>query len=765
VREIGDQAQNESDAILAAIIRSSLDCIVVVDHDGRVVEFNAAAEATFGYARAEALGRPIAELIVPPHLRRAHGDGLARYLSGGEPRVLGRRVEVEAMRAGGETFPVELAITEVRVGERRLFTACLRDLSEKRAAAAALEASEARLAGFLDHAPAAMYLKDLDGRYVLANPFMLRALGRGADEVIGAHYADVVDPSTVPEIEATDRALLASGRPQLDEGGFRSPAGEGHVISVRFPVRDGAGAISHLGGVIIDVTERKRAEAQARESERRFSALTQFHPVPVTFVRVQDEQIVLANPAFYEMMRLPADAGDTLNRRSWYAGRQERDRIVALCRAKTRVDGVEAHMRRFDGSPFWAAISWRWIELDGEPVVVSSFVDLTDRKAAEAELARSREALHQSEKLTALGSLLAGVSHELNNPLAIVVGEAVVLEEDAEGTAFADGAARIKRAAERCARIVQNFLAMARQRPPERVAVDVNQLLGSALELAGYGLRTAGVRVATDLAPDLPRLSADPDQLHQVFLNLLINAQQAMQEVAGRRELAIRSYADGARVVFEFADTGPGVPPEIAPRIFEPFYTTKPQGAGTGVGLSYSQGIVEAHGGTLELLDGGIGATFRLGLPVGPPTDGHEDRTPAEPAGEASAGSVLIVDDEVDLAATLARLLERRGYAVEVAGGGAEGLARLARRDYDVILSDLRMPDVDGPAIFAWLSVERPHLVDRLAFVTGDTLGPAAVRFLADAGRPYVEKPFTRESIAKLLRELGAAPADAPAGR
>jgi two-component system NtrC family sensor kinase len=248
-----------------------------------------------------------------------------------------------------------------------------------------------------------------------------------------------------------------------------------------------------------------------------------------------------------------------------------------------------------------AAITARRIVYEGVRATVGAIVDLTERKRIEAELARQREALYQSEKLSALGSLLAGMAHEINNPLSVVVGRAILLEEDAPDAATAAAVVKIRQAAERCTRIVKTFLAMARQQPPERVPVHLNELISAALELVSYGLRTAGITVRLDLASDLPTLLADAAQLQQVFSNLFVNAQQALLEVPEPRWLHVTTCWERQShvVCITVTDNGPGVPAPIHSRIFDPFFTTKPLGVGTGVGLSLSHAIITAHGGSL----------------------------------------------------------------------------------------------------------------------------------------------------------------------
>jgi two-component system NtrC family sensor kinase len=207
----------------------------------------------------------------------------------------------------------------------------------------------------------------------------------------------------------------------------------------------------------------------------------------------------------------------------------------------------------------------------------------------------------------------------------------------------------------------------------------------------------------------------------------------------------------------EVADNGPGVRPEVRRRVFEPFFTTKPQGAGTGLGLSFSLGVAEAHGGSLTLADRDEGAVFRLTLPAAETV--ADIAAPVVYAhGEEACGQALVVDDEPEVAEMLAELLEGMGYRVRVADTGASARHQLQARDFDLILSDLRMPDVDGPALHAWIAAERPHLLARLGFVTGDTLGPAAARFLAKANRPCLEKPFTAQALRSFVGRVRKAP-------
>jgi PAS domain S-box-containing protein len=378
------------------------------------------------------------------------------------------------------------------------------------------------------------------------------------------------------------------------------------------------------------------------------------------------------------------------------------------------------------------------------------------RIAGEAELERQSEALRQSEKMAAFGSLLAGVAHELNNPLAIVIGNALMLSEELEGSAQAERAQRVQAAAERCGRIVRSFLTMARQHKAEMRPATVQSLVDDALQLLAYPMRTSGVTVEQDIASDLPAVLCDPDQMIQVLSNLLTNARHALEDRPLPRRVRLRAHAAGEWVELEVADNGPGVPDDIRSRMFDPFFTTKPVGSGTGIGLAVSRGIMEAHGGSLILAPSdGEGACFVVRLPLAGEASQMSCTTDTTAVSQTPpARSVLVVDDEPDIGELLAEMLQKLGYRIEVKVSGEAAQEALMQRDYDVVLCDLRMPGLDGPALYDWMAAHRPHLCARTAFITADTLSASSHRFLARAGRPILEKPFVPADLRQLLAQL-----------
>ncbi len=374
-----------------------------------------------------------------------------------------------------------------------------------------------------------------------------------------------------------------------------------------------------------------------------------------------------------------------------------------------------------------------------------------------SESKRVQEALRQSEKLAAMSELLAGVAHELNNPLTVVVGQTVLLSHALAGAPLAARAEKISRAAERCTRIVRNFLALAREYPPEHQEVPLDRIVREAVELLAYQLRVDNVEVVLNLAGDLPALWADPHQLHQVVVNLVTNAHHAMREVATPRTLTFVTRADPARrrVLLEVNDTGPGIRSEIQGRIFDAFFTTKPPGQGTGLGLSLCQGIVENHGGSIRVESRpGHGATFLVELPVRVRPAGARQAPPAEALPPMPGKVILVVDDEPEVADVLAEMLAADGHRVTTAANGALALDALRRGAYDVILSDVRMPVLDGPGLYRELERQYPQLVRRFVFITGDTLGPETRDLLDRTGAPNLTKPFNAEDVRRAVARI-----------
>jgi PAS domain S-box-containing protein len=419
---------------------------------------------------------------------------------------------------------------------------------------------------------------------------------------------------------------------------------------------------------------------------------------------------------------------------------------------------LELEAQRADGSVFPCELSIHEVKAAGRVFFTAWLRDLTPMRQAQAELARQRKRLHQSEKMSALGSLLAGVAHELNNPLAVVVAQTTLLEATAKDPAVRDRAARIHAAAARCGRIVKTFLAMVRQQEPMRAAVDVNAVLRGALDLAGYGLKSAGVAVELALDPALGTIQADPDQLGQVAVNLVVNAQAALSDHPEPRLLRVESWPEPGRGIgFAVEDNGPGVPEALRERIFEPCMTTKPLGAGTGLGLAVCRNILAAHGGTIGLEGGRLGgARFVVRLPPGEAASAAVHLP--QPATAPQRHRVLVVDDEPEVGTALAELLGLHDVQAETVTDIPAAVARLEAARFDAVFCDLRMPGGGGTALYRHAVRAQPHLRGRFAFVTGDTVaGPGAIGALdPEAPPPILEKPFAAADVREIVERMRA---------
>lgn len=559
--------------------------------------------------------------------------------------------------------------------------------------------------------------------------------------------------------QATCRALgivAAITIPVLKDGRLRSLLSV-HQNEVRQWKPSEVALVSALADSTWATLERVRAEEERAESEALLSALLQHAPIGI-FLKSDDGRFKLVNDAMARLL------GRTREEMIGHSSAELFDaHTAAAIEAADRAtlasgEPVAIEAAAPDGATYAFGLTTRFpVQTRSGPALAGFLIDVSERRRADAELAVSREQLYQSEKIAALGSLLAGVSHELNNPLAIIVAQAEMLAREAEGTSAAQRVGRIRRAAEQSARIVQTFLAMARQKAPSRAVVDLPPVVAAALDLVQYGLTTSKVMVRVDHAPDLPPVNADADQLQQVVINLIVNAHQAMMLVDRPRVLTITTARDGSgrMVVLDIADTGPGIPPEYRRRVFEPFFTTKPEGVGTGVGLSFSQGIVEAHDGRLELVESGpTGTRFRISLPIATATG---ERAPADDTAALlppTRRQALVIDDEPDVAETIAdvlRVLQVDAVAVFTA---AEAQALIGARHFDLIISDFRMPDLDGQGLYEWLRATHPEAAASFVFSTGDTLGSVSQTYIAASGRPILEKPFTVASVRALVAQL-----------
>jgi len=406
------------------------------------------------------------------------------------------------------------------------------------------------------------------------------------------------------------------------------------------------------------------------------------------------------------------------------------------------------------------------ISSNDRSAVVLLFDDQTERR-------RLQDQLIQSEKMSAIGQLIAGIAHDLNNPLASVLGFADFLTEVPHVPPnIREPLTVIREEAERASSIVRNLLGFARKQDHQRRPTALKPLLDGTFVLLRNQLMAHRVEARIEVEPDLPMPDVDPNQIQQVFVNLINNAAQAVASTGRPGTIVVRArrWLDG--VAIDIIDDGPGMSESLATQVFEPFFTTKAEGEGTGLGLSISQGIVKEHGGRIMLSsEEGKGSTFTVQLPIYtrtsmPPTDATT-RTPTRRL------RVLVVDDEPHILHYMRATLEAWGHIPVVAGDGEEALSRASGEQFDLIISDLRMPRYGGREFYEELSRRNPPMAARLVFSTGDTVRGDTLAFLETLDRPYLHKPFSLAELRTLLadvvsetgphaavRDSGARPAD-----
>jgi len=358
----------------------------------------------------------------------------------------------------------------------------------------------------------------------------------------------------------------------------------------------------------------------------------------------------------------------------------------------------------------------------------------------------------QAEKLAAVGQLVAGVAHELNNPLTAVMGfsEFLLMAEcppEVKATL-----SKVHGAANRCRRIIQHLLSFSGEQESRRRPADLNELAADVLEFSGRALSDKGIEVVTDYEQELPLVSVDADRMKQVLLGMVNNAVEAMED-RPERTLTARTWSEDEKVFLSLADTGVGIPEANLTKVFDPFFTTHEIGQGVGLGLSTCYAVVQKFGGTVSVeSEAGAGTTFTIELPVGEPEEVATEYVPGQPAHGRPHWRVLVVEDEEDLRAMYEVVLRREGYELVLAANGAEAIEALAHGPYDIILLDMKMPGTDGADFCTHLEANCPEEMRKVLFATGDTVSERTRWWIEHTGRPVLNKPFQIEELIGALR-------------
>jgi len=594
-------------------------------------------------------------------------------------------------------------------------------------------------------------------RIVYMSDVGVEILGHPRDTIVGG----VARAFLTPE----EQALRQLGQPTQPAGPRPPRPLETAVVTGdgrRVPVEVTLAPIALEGESIIvvffrDITERKQALEAVRRSQERFRLLFELAPDAVW---VNDgARLVYVNPGAAKM--LGYDTVDELlaidPRRIVHPDDHEAmvSRTHEMMRTGQPLPSHEYRTCRKDGTVLVTEVQSMPIEWDGRKALLGVARDVTARKEMEARLARS-------ERLAALGTLLAGIVHELNNPLAYTllgVDQALAQLEripfSPEAAALGELLREVRGGTRRVASIVGQLRSTSQPDGNDRDAIDLRAVIQAALRVAGNEIRHRA-RVVTELG-EVPPIRGSAARLEQVFLNLVVNAAQsfAASDAAADNEIRIR-LRPGERdtVTIDVIDNGAGIPPDVLPRIFDPFFTTKAVGVGMGLGLSICHNIVTAHRGTLDVDSApGRGSRFRVTLPVRQSTVGQVPaEAPAPAAGAQRRRRVLIVDDEAPLAAMLGRMLgDDYDFQLASSAPDALDLLRAGGPLFDIVLCDLMMPQMNGMDFYRAVSKLLPELVDRFIFMTGGAFTPWAADFLASSLRPCLEKPFDYRTLRAML--------------
>jgi len=746
------------------LIDSFDDVLLSMTLDGELRAVNRRFADLIGLSFQQIIGRPVTDFV-----EEASGAG-KEFLESALPRFMERRhwtgvIQIRLKNQNSVCYFDCVAHAMLRDDQVHGVTILARDITASRR-------NEARFTELFETLQEGIYIVTPDDRILDANPALVRMLGYNSKEDLLAHtLADVL-----PDIEQR-RALRheVDSQPMLQGREITLVRKDGSPViclNTAAVVRDGTGKVLRYHGALMDITERREMERRLYQQQEFARRLIDSFPDLIlvldpsghyTFTSSRVKDILGYEPEEYDMQEL----GDRTHVEDRAPLQTLFGEIVA---GRESFASLEIRVRHKQGE--WRRIRCHFSPLFAETGKIDGVI-ISGRDVT--ELKRLEEQLIQAEKLAAMGQMLAGVAHELNNPLTAILGVTELLRERA---GFDESAKRqlelTHRQARRAARIVQNLLEFSRPAAPQKIPLDVNSLIERTLQLHDHSLRRNSVEVEFTAQPSMKQVVGDANQLIQVFLNLITNAEHAIREVRDSGRIQIRLGQIGGHVSVTVQDDGIGILPEALPRIFDPFYTTKRPGGGTGLGLSICMSIVKEHGGSIdvETLPAG-GSAFTVFLPVAiaagdrSPFDTPALGTKVEPLRSESDSlkgrAILVLDDEESLRMLLEEGLSVQGLRVDSAATPAEALALVSRRTYDVFLCDLNLSAAGLPAngrqvaqqVIAAAGLNPPTVI----FMSGELLDSSE----PVPGEPRrLQKPFRISEVVAILREILL---PAPAGK
>ena len=776
-------ALRDSETRKGAIMEAALDCIITIDAEGIIREFNPAAEAAFGYGREEALGRRLSELVIPPHLREAHERGLRHYFETGDGPVLGKRIEVTAMRRGGEEFPVELAVVALGLGGQQMFTAYLRDISERRKAEQALADSEKRYRSVVENLSEIVFQTDAEARWTYLNPAWQDVTLYGVEESLGKSVLDFALPEDHPQIIAFYQPLF-EGREESRRGEFRYRAKDGSQRWVEIFTRvlhDDQGGLAGFAGSAQDVTERRIAEERLRDQLRFVQELIEVIPNPIYFKDAAGHYLGF-NKAWEQFFghRREDWIGKTVfelfsaEQAALHHGR-DRDLIE-----RPGVQAFETQVTDGAGKSRDALYNKAvFTKADGSIAgIIGVLTDIGARKQAEEELRRAKEAAETANRTKS--DFLANMSHEIRTPMNAVIGMtdlALDTDLDEEQREYLG---LVKTSADALLGIINEILDFSKVEAGrmefENIPFGLREVAELAMRTVAQRAQEKGLGLSCTVGDDVPDgVAGDPGRLRQILLNLLGNAVKFTERGEVALEVELAEPPEGSALLhFAVRDTGIGIAPEQQAHVFESFTqadtsTTRKYG-GTGLGLAICWKIVRSLGGQMWVDSiPGEGSTFHFTLRLGL-AQAVAGRRPAAvaPAGVATSTrplSILLAEDNAINQTLATKLLERMGHAVTLADNGAKAVAAVsASAPFDLVLMDVQMPEMGGVEATQRIRELERHLGRHTPIVamTANAMEGDREKYLAAGMDGYVSKPIQSASLGLAI---DAAIGEAPGGR
>ncbi len=746
-RDITESKQAEEK--YQTIIRTAIDGYMVADMQEHLLDVNDSYCNLIGYSRDELLNMSIVDIeamMTPEEITE-------RFREIKEIRQ--NRFETRHRRKDGSIIDVEVSINYLPTDDGREFV-FIRDITERKA-------REQEYRAIIRTTVDGFWQTDMQGRFLDVNEAYCSLIGYSHDELLNMVITDIEAIEKPEETAKRIQKIRETGSDRFESCHRRK---DGEIVDVEISVNylqvDG----ERLFVFVRDITERKRAEESLRASEARYRLLAEnvrdvifSTDMNLRFTYISPSAKYLVDRTAEEIMSMSFEQLLTPSSQKLaldvFAEEMARANVAPPDPGRSRT--LEIKFIRRDGSLLWAELKMSFIrEPDGRPIgILGVMRDIAERKKAEEERRGMEQKAQLASRLASVGELAAGIAHEINNPLTGVIGYAELLMYEDVPEHIKNDLKIIYEGGKRVADVVRGLLTFARQTRPERTVVDVNQIIEIVLRLRAYELETGNIKVTARLAPDIPVTVADAGQLQQVFLNLIINAEMEMRSAHRKGKLIIKTERIDNTIRVSFKDDGPGIAEENLERIFDPFFTTKGVGEGTGLGLSICHGIVNEHGGRIWAESQmGKGATFIVELPVVTEEKRPRQAKPARKAEKTAKGKILVVDDEPVVRQLLSQVLTEVGHEVETTDSGKDTLKRIKSNNYNLILLDMKLPEISGSELYERIKEIEPSMAKRVVFITGDVMGVDTEAILARTGVPCITKPFDVKKLGAEINRL-----------